>query len=604
MSTLQQILDTVDGRPTVAAYCAASRQLAATAAELPVVRIALLSSFTIEPLTPFLKVETARRGWQADVMVARFNTARQELLDPDGELVRFGPDIVFVAELLQDVCPDLADGWAMPAAAEIDGLIESAVASLASAISVFRSSSQAPVVVHNFALPRQAVMGVYDSMAESSQVAAIQRLNHRLGVELSRLPGVYVLDVALNAARVGLDGWHDERMWLLARTPLSTAAMVALARAQATFVRLLREPARKCLALDLDNTLWGGVVGDLGVSGIALGPVYPGNAFLQFQQFVLSLYHRGVVLAALSKNNEADVDEVFERHPAMILRRHHFAAVRINWQPKAENIREVAEELSLGTDAFVFFDDDGAECAWMRELRPEVLTVQAPQDLTRFKDAVIATGAFERLSMTAEDRRRGEMYAAASLRRRAAGAARSVDEFLESLAMSAVVRPADHEQLPRVADLLAKTNQFNMTTRRHSVADVAAMHASSDHEIFTLQLSDRFGDSGLVGVAIVRRDAADAVVDSLLLSCRVIGRRAETALLSCVVAWAREHGLHRVIGEFIPTAKNAPAVDCYQKHGFAPLPADGAVARWALAVQQGGIAWPSCIAVANAGVPA
>jgi FkbH-like protein len=440
-------------------------------------------------------------------------------------------------------------------------------------------------------------------MSESSQIDAVHRLNHRLGVVLPRIAGVHVLDAAGAAARVGLNAWYDDRMWLLARNPLSPAAMIELARTHATLLKVLRMPRRKCLALDLDHTLWGGIVGEKGVSGIALGAEYPGNAFVQFQQFLLGLHQRGVLLALLSKNNPGDVDEVFDRHPSMILRREHFAAMRINWRPKAENLAEIANELSIGTDAFVFFDDDAAECEWMRNARPDVLTIQAPADLTAFSEAIVRTAAFERLSLSDEDRRRGEMYAAGTARREAAAAATSVDDFLKTLDMRAVVEPVGGHQLPRVVDLLAKTNQFNVTTRRHSAAAVAAMTGSSDHAAFTLQLRDRFGDNGLVGVAIVRRQAQDAVIDSLLLSCRVIGRQAETALLSVLAAWARDQGVETLVGEYIPTARNAPAADCYERHGFVPLPASGPAARWGLPVQARGITWPSCIAI-ETGAPA
>ena len=596
MKTLDRVFETVDAHPTVGAYRSASRQVGRAAFGLPEIRIALLASYTIDALSPFLIVETARHGFRPQVRIARFNTVRQELLDPMSECVSFAPDVVFVSERLDDVCPELGEQWTVREADEVTALIDGTVAALSAAIAAFRRRSASAVVVHNFTPPRYPAMGLCDSACATSQLESIARLNRAMGLSLPSLPGVYVLDTACVASRIGLDAWYDERLWLMARAPLSAVAMTALARAQATYVRMLNAPPRKVLALDLDNTLWGGVVGDLGVAGVALGPDFPGSAFVQFQQFVLSLYHRGVLLVLLSKNNQADVDEMFARHRSMVLRPEHFAAARINWQPKSVNIASVAEELGLGVDSFVFVDDDATECAWMRASQPEVLTIQVPGDVTKMRAAIIDSAAFERLALTAEDRGRGAMYAAATVRRRAEAAAASVDDFLDSLEMTAEVRVLSDAQVPRAADLLAKTNQFNLTTRRHSAAALAAMRAKGDTEVFTLQLRDRFGDNGLVGLAIVRRHNGDAVIDTLLLSCRVIGRRAETALLAHISEWARAQGISTLIGEFIPTLRNAPAADCYPRHGFEPLPGDGDLKRWRLAVGTAVVPWPSCIA--------
>lgn len=592
---VQQILAAVDARPTVAAYCGAARQLG-SASQLEAVRVALLATFTIEPLTPFLQVEAAREGFRPDLYLARFNTVRQELLDPASGCAAFRPSIVFIAEALNDVCPQLGRQWSASSPAEADAVIESTVEALVVSIAAFRAHSDATIVVHNFTPPRHPALGVCDAMAEVSQLDAIARLNRRLAIRVASVPGTYVLDAALTAARTGLDAWYDDRMWSLARTPITPAAFMALASAQAMFIALTHRPPRKVLALDLDNTLWGGVLGEAGLDGIALGEDYPGNAFVAFQQYVLHLHQRGIVLALLSKNNQEDVDAVFASHPSMLLKPEHFAATRVNWQPKATNLLSIAAELSLSTDAFVFFDDDRAECEWMREALPEVLTVQAPADAIQLIDALARTRAFERLALTDEDRRRGRLYAERRARRDAAVAATSIDQFLQGLEMVAVIEPLGDRTAPRAAALLSKTNQFNLTTRRHSIVEVDRLRHDPACGCFTLQLQDRFGDQGVVGLAIVRRDQSDprqATIDSLLLSCRVIGRRAETALLSHVADWARRQGCEALIGEYRATPKNRPAADCYPRHGFRPANADGSA--WRLDLADARLDWPSCI---------
>jgi FkbH-like protein len=598
---VQQVLSAVDARPTVAAYCGAARQLAD--APLQPVRVGLLASFTIEPLKPFLQVEAARDGFRPELYVGRFNTVRQELLDPASGCAAYQPAIVFVAEALDDVCPQLGRQWSAPPPAEAESIIDSTVDALVAALAAFRARCDAIIVVHNFTLPRHPAMGICDTMTEVSQLDAIARLNRRLAIGVATVAGAYVLDASLAAARIGLDAWYDDRMWYLARTPLTSAAFMALAAAQATFIALAQRPARKVLALDLDNTLWGRVVGEAGVDGIELGQDYPGNAFVAFQQYVIHLHQRGVVLVLLSKNNQEDVDAVFASHPSMLLKPSHFAATRVNWEPKATNLLSVAAELSLSTDAFVFFDDDRAECEWMREALPEVLTVQAPADVTQFIDALARTRAFERLTLTDEDRRRGRLYAERQARRDAEVAATSVDEFLASLDMVAAIEPVDDRTATRAAALLSKTNQFNLTTRRHSAVDVDRMRRDPAYACFTLQLQDRFGDHGVVGLAIVRREPGDprqATIDSLLLSCRVIGRRAETALLSHIAEWAHRQGCDAVVGEYRATPKNRPAADCYPQHGFERASEDGSVWRLDLAAQR--VDWPSCIRPAPAAV--
>jgi FkbH-like protein len=580
---LSDLLDAVERRPTTAAYLDAARRIdQAAGGTLPQARVALLSTFTIAPLEPFLKVECARQGWAANIYVAPFDSMHQELLDPNSGCARHQPDVVFVAPLLEDVCPPLTADFLALAPDEVDAHLESIITTLLTSIDAFRKTSAARIVLHNFAVPQVPPLGSYEVMAPASLTETVLRLNRRLVERTATIPDVYVLDYNAAAASVGFKHWYDHKMWHLARTPLSAHALPALARRQAVYLRALLSPPRKCLVVDLDDTLWGGVIAESGLNGIHCGLTYPGNLYRAFQQYLLQLHRRGVLLAICSKNNEADVDEVFNRHPHMVLSREHFAARRINWRPKPENLAEIAAELNIGIDSLVFFDDNPAECALMRQMWPEVLTIQAPADPAKSVELLTESGALERLSFTAEDRQRGAMYAQQQSRQHAATAAGSLEEFLAGLAMTATIRPVDQFAFPRVIDLLRKTNQFNLTTRRYSAAQLQAMVDDPSHGVFSLQLSDRFGDNGIVGVAIVKASGAAARIDSLLLSCRVIGRTAETALLSFIADWARHRGAERLEGEYLPTAKNAPAADFLSRHGFTAMKNDSSSDLWSL----------------------
>jgi FkbH-like protein len=592
-------LDALDSRPTPAAYQALARQIADLGDELRPLKVALLASFTIDSLVPYLRVEAARQGFNADVYVAPFNSVNQMLLDPDSPCARHRPDIVFITQLLSDVCPPVSDDYLSLDPEMVERLIEDTVDGCMSVVNAFVERTRATAIVSNVSLPPVSLLGVGEGMMDDSQTQAIRRMNARFVERARSMPGVYVQDLDRLSAEVGYSRWCDARMWSLARAPLSAFALPVLASSHAAFMRAAFAPPRKCLALDLDGTLWGGTLGEDGLSGIELGHTYPGNAFRRFQQTVLSLQRRGILLALVSKNDEEDVAEVFRSHPDMVLRPEHFSAMRINWRDKADNLEEIAAELNIGVDSLVFFDDSPAECALVRQRLPQVLTIHAPRDVLDYSQALARSRAFEQLTFTAEDRRRGEMYSQQAERGRHLPSASSLEAFLESLQMEAEIRPVDAFTLPRALALTQKTNQFNLTTRRYSGRELAETIEGAGRAAFSLRLTDRFGDNGIVGLAVVRVQCDIAEIEAFLLSCRVIGRGAETALLSYLAGWARERRLRALEGEFIPTARNAPAADCYLKHGFVHAGATAAGTRWRLSTIDADVPWPSTIRAAH-----
>jgi FkbH-like protein len=600
MSPLDELLRSVDRQSGLSAYLQAARSLGRFAEELRPVRVALLGTFTIEPLIPFLQVESARMGYAADVYVAPLNAIQQELFSPDSGCAKHRADIVFIAALLEDVSPALAIEYSAMNGIEVEQAIDRVVGDLQSALNAFRHHSSSAVVLQTFPLPAHALFGIGEAMADASQTSAIRRLNAKLIEMAKTLSGVFVLDMDRLAAEVGYESWHDSKTWYLARAPLSVRALRALAVVQTRYIRALTASARKCLVLDLDNTLWGGVIGESGLAGIKLGHTFPGNVYRDFQRAVLQLHQQGVILAINSKNNPGDVEEVFRSHPDMILRRDHFSAVRVNWQPKPKNMVEIADELRIGLDALVFVDDDDAECALMRQSLPQVLTLDACHDPSSRLHLLRNTTVFEKLSLTSEDRRRGELYQAQSQREEWRQSAASLDDFFAGLEMEADIRAVDTFSEPRVADLIQKTNQFNLTTRRYSPVELASILKNPAYAAFSVRVTDRFGDNGIVGVAILERTAERARVDTLLLSCRVIGRHVETALLAFVAEWAEGQGVALLEGEFIPTAKNAPAADFYDRHGFRKASSEGAATRWVLRLTERAFAWPAFIGRAAA----
>jgi FkbH-like protein len=599
---LQEILDTVDRAPSAATYAQAARELGASDLPLAPARVAVLSSFTMDLVRPYLQVELARHRLALELYLAPFNTVQQEMLGAESGCITHRPDVVFIARQLVDICPALVHDFLGTSTGQIEAHIDEIVTNTVGLVESFRNGSTAAVVVHLFAQAAEPLLGAAEPAVDGSQTAAIRELNARLTSALKDVPGTYVLDFDRVAATVGYRNAYDDKLWHLARAPLTAAALQELAKVQAGFVQAVLGRQAKCVVLDLDGTLWGGVVGELDVESIRLGGSYPGSAFLDFHRVLLALRERGVLLAINSKNNQADVDAVFERHPHTLLRREHFAAARINWQDKAQNMRELADELHIGLDAIVFVDDNPAERALMRQLMPEVRTLDVPADPLKCAHVLTGSHYFDRLNLSAEDRQRARLYRDQAQRRALANSAPSLDSFLESLEMRAEISRASAATLSRVFDLIQKTNQFNLTTRRHTAAALARMLDDPSVGVFTMRLRDRFGDQGIIGVAIVRLRGGHAVLDTLLLSCRVIGRNVETTLLSHVAAWARSRGARTLEGEFIPTAKNAPAADFFGRHGFAETHRAADAVRWRVDLNTIASGGPSYIAFETAAI--
>jgi len=588
------LIDAVDEHPTPGSYATAARALRDHGDALDPCSVALVASFTIDPLVPVLTVEAARAGFAVTPSVAPFDSIHQQLRDPTSECVRSEPDVVFVAQLLETAAPPLWNSFVALSPTEIAEFGEMVVAELVASVRRFRELSPADVVVHDFVLPSAPAFGIAEPMANPSQADVVRDLNRRLADALADIPGAGVLGFDRVCADVGYTRWRDDRMWDAALSPLTAEAARALARAQARYLRALRGRPAKCLVVDLDGTLWGGVVGEVGVGGIELGEAYPGRSYLRFQRALLALRDRGVLLAINSKNNSADVDDVFATHPDMLVRPEHFAATRVNWRPKPENMVAIAEELSIGLDSLVFFDDNPAERLAMRQALPEVTTIEVPADPSQHASVILGCGLFDRLVVTDEDRNRADMYRQQAARKDLERSAGSLEGYLASLEMKAEIGPVDELSFRRVLDLFGKTNQFNVTTPRYNAQELQALVDDESAAVFTVRVTDRFGDNGIVGVLILR--VADrAVIDTLLLSCRVIGRTVETALLAVAVEWAAQRSLHDLDATFIATKKNGPAADVFARHGFQEIgtaDADGA-SHWRLVLEDSKLSWPA-----------
>jgi FkbH-like protein len=565
-------------KPTDVAFCASAfaeiadshiAQLAATPVKLHIVR-----SITVEPILPFLKVEAALAGYVLDVKVGGYGSYFDELLHPPGALKDFTPDLVMVLLDLEDLAGRLPDVCASNRAADVAHEIEESISRMATVLKAFRQANPARLLVQGCVLPDRTSLGdVGDANLPSSLRNAVVQLNQQLAALCRSIPACVFFDVDHLAARHGRANWRDERMFLASRLPIASDAFSPYAAGLVRSLSVLFRAPRKVLCTDLDNTLWGGVLGEDGPEGIATGTAFPGNSYLNYQRYLKHLSARGILLAIVSKNDEPDVRRAFEIRAAdLALTLDDFVALKISWGDKSEALRELASELSLGLDSFVFVDDNPLETESVRQQLPQVAVIQAPVEAPwKLVDLLSQSPFFDAAIVTDEDTNRLSEYKAQAQRAQLVNNSANRADFLASMQIVCTFESALHAPLSRAVQLLAKTNQFNLTTRRRSASEIEDFASDPSGQAIVVRARDRFGDSGVVGLALARTLGDACHIDSFLLSCRVIGRGIETALLARLAQHAKQTGAKSLTGEFISTGKNTPCATFYPDHGFEPV---------------------------------
>ncbi|MBZ5601275.1 MAG: HAD-IIIC family phosphatase [Acidobacteriia bacterium] len=526
-------------------------------------RMFFLRSFTVEPLLPFFKTEALLAGIDVTAECGQFGAYTQESMDPESALYRFRPDVVFLAVHLRSVAPELWEGGEAPARDEV---IERTAGAVRNCVEQVRQRCGAHIVIQNFDCPADAPDGLLGD--QSGAFHLVRAANEALKAAAQATRGCYVLDYDRFTSTVGRGHLNDERKWLTTRLPVRAELIPALAREWARFLRPLTGKTCKVLATDLDNTLWRGVLGEDGADRLQMDAEYPGASYRAVQRALKDLVRRGVILAVVSKNNPDEAMAVLNHHPDMLLRSGDFSALRINWNDKPANLREIARELNVGLDSIAFLDDNPAERTRVRAELPEVKVIEWPGDALDAPRTIRECGLFERLWLSAEDRERQTLYAQQRERAELAGQAGSLEEFYFSLQQRVTFEPVNARTLQRAAQLTQKTNQFNLTTRRCSEQEIAALMDDPGWMMATASVVDRFGDNGITGLVMAKFEDGACRIETFLLSCRVIGRTVETAMLAAVEQICARRGAREIRGWFIPTPKNAPARGMYAAHGF------------------------------------
>ena len=528
-------------------------------------KIAVLSNFTLNGIAEALKTNAFLNNIFIDVYLGNYGQWQQELMS--NNLYDFAPEIIFVILDRFGIDSDIYNSYHLMPEEEIESYFKNYLAEIYKLVDAAKEKTKAKIVVSNIVDFWSNILGIAEGRAKNSLRRYIKRANLSLEQKYANDHQVLVFD---------FDGWLGYRgkeqnmyakFFFLADMRLNPEIMPALAKELCAYLIAVFGKTKKCLVLDLDNTLWGGIIGEDGLSGISLAPHGAGQEFYLFQKTILAFHRRGIILAINSKNNWEDAMEVFEKHPHMILKREHFAAMRINWQDKIANFRELAEEINIGLDSMVFADDDPANRAMVNEFLPEVDILDMPGDTALYFKALLDYKGFSILEFTEEDKKRGEMYFAESQRREIKSQATDLDSFLRGLDLAINIEPISELTLPRAAQLTQKTNQFNLTTCRYQVEDIKNF-ISNGYKIWTLSAKDRFGNYGITGLLIARKEKENWAIGTFLLSCRILGKRIEEQFLNFALNELKSAGVKKVLAEYIATKKNGQVKDFYGKMGF------------------------------------
>jgi FkbH-like protein len=537
--------------------------------------LAIIHTYTSELLDPWFDFHAAINGINLNTYHAPYGMNILEA-EPGSRLVQHRPDLTLFMLRREDLHPQLKNPLSGLTRQEQEILQEEAIDHLIQIISQFRKNISGRIAVCILPAIFPSELGIYCVQNQQSETFWWPNIKQRLSRRLTdQFESAFIFDLDTLLIELGQINFFDLRYWYTSRFPFKPMAANEFARKILDIICVILKSKTKVIVLDADNTLWGGIIGEDGIDGIALGPDYPGNAYMDFQRRILDYRERGFVLALCSKNNYEDVIEVLNTHPHQLLKEQTFSAMRINWASKHVNLMSLAEELNLGLDSFIFVDDSDYECDLVRKELPQVHVIQTPKKPVDIPRCLDYTGRLEILSLTQEDKIKGELYRQEhnrkSLLQHVNQSGGSVDDYLASLQMSMVIELNPSNRVIRLAQLSQKTNQFNLTTKRYTEQEIQDIINSNNWLVASFSLKDCYGESGVVGLITINIDKTKAYIDTFLMSCRVIGRKAETVFFEAIMQYLLESGICYVFAEYKPTLKNRLVADFYKDHQFSEV---------------------------------
>lgn len=534
-------------------------------------RIAILRNYTVEMLIPVLRGEVALQSTFPAVYVGEYDNVFQEVMQGESSLYKFKPDVINISICLQNLSPKLAYEYTSLSYTQITTEVERIRNFYANVIIAIRENTNAAVLIENLYRESVACAGILDYQLKISEKNIVDELNKAIYDLALQHENVYVVDVNSIIYELGYKNAVDYQAWDKSKNPFSKEMLVSLGQEYMQYYSVLLGKMKKCIVLDCDNTLWGGIVGEDGPYGLKIGDDYPGIAYKHFQQEIIHLKNRGIIITLCSKNNEQDVWEVFDSNPNMVLSKNDIVDFEINWDSKAENIKKIAERINIGLDSIVFVDDSPFECELVRNQLPEVEVIQLSKNISENASLIRSCRLFNSLALTEDDKTRNATYKAEQVRKNLQSKYNTMDEYLSSLNMKAIIRRNMPEDVPRIAQMTQKTNQFNLTTRRYTESDIIGYIDSGSADVISIKLADDISDMGIIGAAIILYKDKIALIDTFLLSCRALGRRVEDVLYEYVVQQAKRRRCISLQGEYICTKKNQQVEDLYERFGMNKL---------------------------------
>ncbi len=532
------------------------------------IKIGILGNSTVNGYEETIRVKCYQKKISCRTYNADYNQYNQEILKNNSKFYQFGPDITFLILDTRHVLGELFFSPYSVTESEKNVFIKNKIEEIINLIKTIINNSKSHVIFTDLQIPIYSPYGINEQKQEFGLKQIVKNINEKIKLEFKNEELFSMLDFNEFIQKYGEENIFNYKQYFSGDIKISIEFIPKFIDEFMKFVTAITGSSKKCIVLDLDNTLWGGIIGEDGFDKIKLGDDAVGKSFVEFQKRLLALNQRGIILAINSKNNFEDAMKVIEEHPNMILRKENFSCVKINWNDKVTNLREIAKELNIGVDSLVFFDDDQMNRELVKEHLSDVLVVDLPTDSSIYPKILTEMNVFESIKITDEDLKRRDMYSQQEKRIEFENKVGDFDEFLKQMNIEVKINEADNFTIPRISQLTLKTNQFNLTTKRYKEDEIILFSKDQNKIIECAEVKDKFGNNGITGVYIIEKGKNEWIIDTFLLSCRIIGRGVENCMLSQIIEKARKEKIKTIKGKFIPTQKNKPAEKFYEDFGF------------------------------------
>ena len=532
------------------------------------IRIAFLGSFTLNGFEETIQVQCSEEKINCITYNAPYNQYNQEILNKNSDLYKFNPDIIFFLIDNRTILDNLFYFPYEYSEEDRKKFVDEKYLELENLIKTISENLQSKLVITNFVIPTYSPFGIFESKVEFGLKDIVLDLNKKLKELCKNQDSVYLYDFNSFVTKFGERNVLEYKKMFFGDIKISFDIIPYLIYEFVGYLKPLLGLNKKCIVLDLDNTLWGGIVGEEGFEGIKLGPDPAGRPFVEFQRVLKSLLKSGIILAINSTNNSEDAMKVIKEHPHMVLKEEDFACLKINWNDKIANMKDIAKELNIGLDSMVFFDDDPVNRELIKMSIPEIKTIDLPQDPSSYALILRDLNDFNVLKITDDDFKRAKMYSQEQERHDLESTTKNLDEYLKKLDIKVKVRLADKFSIPRISQLSLKTNQFNLTTKRYQEEEIKKFAKDDKMIVGCAEVEDKFGESGITNIFIIKKNNEEWILDTFLLSCRIIGRSIEEGILGKIIEMAKKEGVKKIKAQFIPTQKNKPAENFLSNYGF------------------------------------